>query len=201
MDKILGAIGIIYHNTTTVVGQLALLVSAVATYLVGDNSMVIHTLLVVLALELLTGIIKGYLTVGYDSRLLARDVIMKLCYILGVVLANMCDKILDYDAVNIPYITTDLTLTTFVIVYLTIMEATSVTENLAKIGVPMPKRLVLLLSQVRDYMDLDDEEVKEVKEEVVEEVIEEVVEEVDEEVKEEVVEDIKVKEEGKDGNE
>lgn len=127
----------------TILGVLV----GVPTYLFGGWSSVLSMLTIILALELFTGILKGYKNHDLDSRKLRYGLLTKLAIFVVIIMANFADRIAG----------TGSTFTTIAVMYYIGLESVSILENLEQMGVPIPKAITKHFSQMRDKDNEEDD--------------------------------------------
>jgi toxin secretion/phage lysis holin len=109
-------------------------------FLFGGWSLPLQILVAVVTIDYLTGLGAAFVGKRLDSRISARGIIKKVCFFALVALTHLLDKGTGMDAP---------VLQTAVIWYLIGNEGISITENLAEIGVPIPKNLLDTLARLK----------------------------------------------------
>src|SRR5699024_4160279 len=94
-----------------------------------------------IALDILAGVSKGLYLNEFSSKRFRKGMATKFGYIVIVVMATQLDKIMPED---LPLIRT------MTIYFYIFVEGSSILENLAIMGIPVPKVLTQRMEQVRD---------------------------------------------------
>lgn len=132
----------------------------VITYINGCTELLIPYM-VVLILELITGLSKGYVQHNLSSKILRQGILRKGLSFIVIILAGVIDKLLPLGDVQMLG-AIDLSLVNITILYYLGMEALSILENLGEMGIKTPKILKGRLEQLNKITT--DEEEKEEKE-------------------------------------
>lgn len=112
---------------------------SLAIYLIGGFDNLFRALLVMMALDYLTGIIKGYKNKNINSKTAYKGFWKKLVVLFIVVAATQMDMILY-----------DMGIRTLVLMFYVATEFLSIIENAATLGVPIPEKLRNALEQCKD---------------------------------------------------
>lgn len=120
-------------------------VVAVSSYLLGVVNELLFILLIVMAFDYITGLIKGYITKELSSSIGLKG-LMKKMLMLIVVGLSAC---IEYVFVHIGYDTHNA-IVSVVICFFIVNEALSITENSAQLGLPVPSVLVSALEKLRE---------------------------------------------------
>jgi toxin secretion/phage lysis holin len=91
-------------------------------------------------LDIVTGVVKGFATDGFSSKRMRKGFGTKIGYLVVVALATQLDKLMPED---MPIIRT------MAIWFYIAVESGSVIENLAQMGIPIPKVIVERLAVIR----------------------------------------------------
>jgi len=94
-----------------------------------------------IALDILAGVSKGLYLNEFSSKRFRKGMATKFGYIVIVVMATQLDKLMPED---LPLIRT------MTIYFYIFVEGSSILENLAIMGIPVPKVLTQRMEQVRD---------------------------------------------------
>ena len=120
----------------------------------------IFVLGVIMVADYFTGVVKGYTTATLNSKKGILGFIKKLCYFLLVLVGCMCDYLITVIATdlhieigNIYFVGLILT------IWLIINECLSILENLAIIGVPIPKFLISIVNKLEVVINNSESEV------------------------------------------
>lgn len=112
---------------------------SVTIYLIGGFDNLFRALLIMMVLDYITGVAKGFKNKNANSNRAYRGLKKKLIVLIIIVAATQMDIILQ--AVGIR---------TLVLMFYVATEFLSVLENAAILGVPIPEKLKLSLEQYRD---------------------------------------------------
>ncbi len=113
-------------------------------YLVGGFDTLFRALLVMMALDYITGLIKGYKNKNINSKSAYKGFWKKIVILIIVVGATQMDLILK-----------DVGVRTLVLMFYVATEFLSIIENASVLGVPIPDKLKNALEQYRDNKELD----------------------------------------------
>lgn len=113
---------------------------AVAGFLFGDMHGCLIALLFFIILDFITGVCTGIVEKNLSSEVAWRGIIRKLMEILIVSSAHIFDKYICGSG--------DIILTAVCFLFIS-TEGISLLENAARLGVPIPKKLVEVLSQLK----------------------------------------------------
>lgn len=108
-------------------------------YLVGGFDIALKTLIIVIIVDYVSGVLSALYNKKLNSKIGFKGIIKKLSYFCIIVLATLLDKLLGNTG----------TIRTLVIYFLVANDGLSIVENVAKMGVPLPKRLIEALEQLR----------------------------------------------------
>ena len=120
------------------------LISSV-TYFLGGWDFALQTLLLVMALDYITGVCKAIKQKKLNSKTGFTGIVKKFGYLIIVALAVVIDRLAgDTGAVR-----------TLVIYFFVANDGLSILENWGAMGLPLPQKLFDLLEQLRDKHDPD----------------------------------------------
>lgn len=100
------------------------------TFLLGGYDSALKVLMTCIALDIISGIVKGIYYKSFTSKRMRKGFATKIGYFIVIALANMLDGALP-DSEPI--------LRTVAVWFYIYVEASSIIENMAQIGVPIPK--------------------------------------------------------------
>ena len=123
---------------------VAAVVGTAAHYLWGGWDAVLMALVVLAALDFVTGVLAAVVNKEVDSSIGARGVIRKVTMFAIVAVANILDSVLDMP---------DPMLRTAVIWFYIVVEGTSILENAGAAGVPIPDAIRKVLGRLKDDSD------------------------------------------------
>ena len=109
-------------------------------YLLGGWDIALYCLIVAIALDYISGLMKAYYTKTLSSRIGFRGILKKLGILLLVMVAVLVDKSTGESGA----------IRTLVIYYFVANEGLSIIENLAAAGIPIPNFLKKALKVLKD---------------------------------------------------
>jgi toxin secretion/phage lysis holin len=104
-------------------------ITTASVYLLGGFDVAIQCLLIAIAIDYVSGLIKAFVTKTLSSQIGLKGILKKVAILLVVMLAVLIDRVTGESGM----------IRTLVIYYFVANEGLSITENLAQSGVPMPK--------------------------------------------------------------
>ena len=119
-------------------------VCTVLSFLFGDMEGLMVALVALIILDYISGVIAAAAEKRFSSEIGARGIAKKIFMLLIVALAN----IVDINVVGDGHV-----LKTVTVVFYICNECISLIENAGRIGVPVPKKLLDVLEQLRDKDD------------------------------------------------
>lgn len=118
----------------------------IVTYLLGGWDIALITLAVFMVLDYITGMGASYITKEWNSETGAIGLVKKGTIILLIVLGVFLDRVVAGDT----WIFRNV-----IVMFYIANEALSVIENCGRIGLPIPKRLLNALEQLRNDNDTE----------------------------------------------
>ena len=112
-------------------------------FLVGGIDSALISLAVVMLIDYITGVSSAIYNKKLNSKIGLKGIIKKLCYLGGVGLAVIVDKICGQTGV----------FRTLVIYFLIANDGISIIENMAEMNIPLPKKLIKILEQLKKDND------------------------------------------------
>ena len=145
--------------------------SSIVSFFIGDWTPLFSALLVLIGLDILTGLAKGWYNADLRSHTMSKGMLKKLGIGVVVIMAHFLDvtvahviatselteeskilkPLLDYIA-GMPLITS------FTLLFYIAMEGLSITENLAQMGVPIPNIIKKRLRVLNETVDGKEDE-------------------------------------------
>ena len=125
MEKVIG------HTLTGVI-------ASIVVYLFGAWDVAFQVLCVFMVIDYITGTMCGYVTKELSSQIGFKGILKKVAMLINIIVAVEIDRVLETDVLRIA-----------VIFCLIGNEGISLLENLTKLGVPIPERLVNALKQIK----------------------------------------------------
>lgn len=123
------------------INTIAALIGAGVTYFLGGWDIALQALVIFMILDYLTGVIIAYNNKSLSSSVGMRGLSKKLLVIFILIGAVHLDRLLGL---------TDPTFRTIVCYFYIANEGISLTENAVKLGLPVPKKIVELLEQLKN---------------------------------------------------
>ena len=118
-------------------------ISSTILYLLGGWDIALKCLIVVIIIDYLTGVLSAIYNKKLNSIIGTKGIIKKVGYLCIVALSTIIDIITGQTGV----------IRTLVIYFFVANEGISIIENIAEMGVPMPKRLIDVLEQLKKKGD------------------------------------------------
>ena len=112
-------------------------------YLIGGFDILFKALLIMMALDYITGVAKGYKEKNMNSKRAYKGFWKKFIILVIIVGATQMDIILQGMGIR-----------TLVLMFYVATEFLSILENAAILGVPIPEKLKLSLEQYRDNQEI-----------------------------------------------
>lgn len=116
----------------------------VLTALLGGWHLTIQILLILMGIDILTGLFKGLYHCTYTSRQFREGIVHKGGYILILILSFQIDLLMG---------NSEPVVRTIVATFYIAIEGTSILENLGEVGVPVPKFIKDRLSKLKEAGD------------------------------------------------
>jgi len=111
-----------------------------ATLMFGGWDTVFQVFMTFMVIDMITGVAKGFYTRDFSSRRMREGLVSKFGYIIVIVLATQFDRLMPED---MPL------LRTIALWFYIFVEGSSIIENLAQMGVPIPQSIVDRLSALK----------------------------------------------------
>lgn len=108
-------------------------------YLVGGFDIAIQSLLIVIAIDYLTGIASAIYNKNLSSRIGLKGIIKKFCYLLVVALSVVIDNLLGQSGL----------IRNLVIYFFVANDGLSIIENMAEMNIKLPQKLIDALEQIK----------------------------------------------------
>lgn len=112
-------------------------------YLIGGFDVLFKALLIMMALDYITGVAKGYKEKNMNSKRAYKGFWKKFIILVIIVGATQMDIILQGMGIR-----------TLVLMFYVATEFLSILENAAILGIPIPEKLKLSLEQYRDNQEI-----------------------------------------------
>lgn len=114
--------------------------------LFGGVDLIFKVLLIFIVLDYLTGLMKGFVRRDLSSSIGWIGLMKKVGILIGVIVAHMMDQVAPFEIALFR---------TTVITFFCANEGISITENLAIIGVKLPKGLIKALKMWKDETEVE----------------------------------------------
>ena len=124
----------------------------VFTTLIGGYDVMLRVLLILMAIDILTGVYKGLHQCNFSSRAFRQGLLGKSGFIMVIILCYQMDVLLEKPEPMIRNIGT---------IFYIAVEGTSILENLGEIGVPVPLFIKERLTKLKDGADSGTKEIQE----------------------------------------
>lgn len=112
-------------------------------YLLGGVDVALQCLLIMIILDYISGIASAIYNKNLDSKVGLKGILKKFMYLLIVCVSVIIDKIVgNTGAVR-----------TLVIYFFVANDGLSIIENMGKMGIPLPKKLIDTLNQLKNKGD------------------------------------------------
>lgn len=112
-------------------------------YLLGGVDIALQCLLIMIILDYISGIASAIYNKNLDSKIGLKGILKKFMYLVIVCVSVIIDKIVgNTGAVR-----------TLVIYFLVANDGLSIIENMGKMGIPLPKKLIDTLNQLKNKGD------------------------------------------------
>lgn len=124
-----------YFNS---ISNISAVIGGVIVYLLGGWDILISTLVVLMCLDFVTGLLKGFYNKKLSSQAGIKGIIKKVCILIVVSLAVMCEKI------GIP------AMREMTIIFFAVNEGLSILENASELDLPIPEVIKNALVKLRE---------------------------------------------------
>lgn len=109
-------------------------------YLVGGFDVAFKSLIIVVIIDYFTGVLSAIKNKKLNSKVGLWGIVKKILYFVMVSLAVILDRVMGSNG----------TIRSLVIYFLIANDGLSILENSAKMGVPIPKKLIDILEQLKE---------------------------------------------------
>ena len=123
--------------------EILIAISSTILYLLGGWDIALKCLVIVMIIDYITGVMSAIFNKKVDSRIGLKGILKKFGYLCIVALSVILDTITGETGV----------IRTLVIYFFVANDGISIIENIAKMGVPMPKKLIDVLEQLKKKGD------------------------------------------------
>lgn len=112
-------------------------------YLLGGVDVALQCLLIMIILDYISGIASAIYNKNIDSKIGLKGILKKFMYLVIVCVSVIIDKIVGNTGV----------VRTIVIYFFVANDGLSIIENMGKMGIPLPKKLIDTLNQLKNKGD------------------------------------------------
>lgn len=112
-------------------------------YLLGGVDVALQCLLIMIILDYISGIASAIYNKNLDSKIGLKGILKKFMYLVIVCVSVIIDKIVGNTGV----------VRTLVIYFFVANDGLSIIENMGKMGIPLPKKLIDTLNQLKNKGD------------------------------------------------
>lgn len=127
----------------TVINDIISLILTSVIYYLGGWDIALQSLIVVIIIDYITGLLSAIYNKRLNSVVGLKGILKKFGYLLIVTLSVVIDKILGETG----------TIRTLVIYFFVANDGLSILENVAELNVPLPKKLIDTLEQLKNKGD------------------------------------------------
>lgn len=132
-------------------------------YLIGGFDILFKALLIMMIIDYITGILKGYRKKNINSKIAYKGFWKKIVALMLVIWATQMDIVLHHVggqtlevSKQLNSIVQNIGIRTLVLLFYVSTESLSIIENAASLGVPIPEKLKSALEQCRDNKKLEE---------------------------------------------
>ena len=125
-----------------VTGGFTLIGSFIVKFLGGADILLRVTCLMIV-LDYISGIIKGYLGQELDSKKGTKGIIKKMLYVIAIMMCVGLDSITHLNEAGLSF-------RAIILLYITGTEGISIMENLEAVGIKMPGKIHTVLRKMKD---------------------------------------------------
>lgn len=124
-------------------------------YLIGGWSVTMEVMLIFIAIDYITGVLKGIYKKEVSSKVGTKGLIKKVSYILAIIIGASLDKIILEHSLKTPLSIFNIPLSFRDIIAFSIVgnEGISIAENLAEINILVPSSVKKFLKQLKQNED------------------------------------------------
>lgn len=127
----------------TFINNIISILATYFVYLVGGIDIAFVSLIVIMALDYITGVMSAIYNKKLNSKIGYKGIIKKASYLLIIALSVILDRLLGQTG----------NVRTLVIYFFVANDGISILENVAEMNIPLPKKLKELLEQLKKEGD------------------------------------------------
>ena len=121
------------------ISDILSVILTISVYLLGGFDIALQSLLIVIVIDYLTGIASAIYNKELSSKTGFKGIIKKFCYLLVVSLSVVIDNLLGQSGL----------IRSLVIYFFVANDGLSIIENMAKMNVKLPEKLIDALEQIK----------------------------------------------------
>lgn len=126
-----------------IVSNIISVILTTTIYLLGGFDIALKSLLIIIIIDYVTGILSAIYNKKLNSKIGFKGIIKKFSYLFIIALSVIIDNVLGQTG----------TIRTLVIYFFVANDGLSILENVAKMNIPLPKKLIDALEQLRKKGD------------------------------------------------
>lgn len=126
-----------------IVSDIISVILTTTIYLLGGLDIALKSLLIIIVIDYVTGILSAIYNKNLNSKIGYKGIIKKFSYLFIIALSVIIDNVLGQTG----------TVRTLVIYFFVANDGLSILENVAEMNIPLPKKLIDVLEQLRKKGD------------------------------------------------
>ncbi len=126
-----------------IVSDIISVILTTTIYLLGGLDIALKSLLIIIVIDYVTGILSAIYNKKLNSKIGYKGIIKKFSYLFIIALSVIIDNVLGQTG----------TIRTLVIYFFVANDGLSILENVAEMNIPLPKKLIDVLEQLRKKGD------------------------------------------------
>ena len=126
-----------------IVSNIISVILTTTIYLLGGLDIALKSLLIIIVIDYVTGILSAIYNKNLNSKIGYKGIIKKFSYLFIIALSVIIDNVLGQTG----------TIRTLVIYFFVANDGLSILENVAEMNIPLPKKLIDVLEQLRKKGD------------------------------------------------
>lgn len=126
-----------------IVSNIISVILTTTIYLLGGLDIALKSLLIIIVIDYVTGILSAIYNKKLNSKIGFKGIIKKFSYLFIIALSVIIDNVLGKTG----------TIRTLVIYFFVANDGLSILENVAEMNIPLPKKLIDVLEQLKKKGD------------------------------------------------
>ena len=126
-----------------IVSNIISVILTTTIYLLGGLDIALKSLLIIIVIDYVTGILSAIYNKKLNSKIGFKGIIKKFSYLFIIALSVIIDNVLGQTG----------TIRTLVIYFFVANDGLSILENVAEMNIPLPKKLIDVLEQLKKKGD------------------------------------------------